>query len=380
MSATTVPTGVTPRSVARTPIYLRGFYLSHAIGAAIVIMLLGSARLDLVNVPVIRATWFPVYLLAAYLILDRVGRRGRMDLTYWDLLNIGLLGFFGVALIVADLAYGFRALGAVAYIAFLLTTGFPYLLYIIFRESSLRVGFDWRIVFKWVFVAGIVAAVASILQFVDAPGVRTFLATVNRWDLDPQRFTNVVLSPNMGRGLLAHPNLMAGVSAMLLACVPLVASFPKWRYVAYGSIPLFLACTLATTSRTGLLTAFAVLLSWAVHFLITKQYTKSMAVVGAVALAAVSTIVTIQVFDIERLKVILTRPEIVARTQEQTLTVWSRIDRINVAIERASRYPLTGLAPMGVAGADTGKVTYSPFYFETITMNAPADAFQRYGD
>lgn len=380
MSATTAPTGTSVfRSIARTPIAQRGFYISHMLGASLVLLLLGSTRLDMIDIPIVKATWLPIFLLALHLLLDRSGRRSRVDLTYWDLLNIGFLVFFGLAMVAADLAYGFRGMGVMGYLTFLLTTGFAYILYLVFRESALRVGFDWRTVVKWLFVGGIVAAVAAVLQFIDFPGVRQMLASINRWDLDAQRFTNVVLTPNMSRGFMPHPNTMAAVAAMLLASVPLVASFPKWKHVAYGSAPLFLACTLATTSRTGLLTAFAVLLSWAVHYMITRQYTKSMAVFGGVAIVAVTAAVAIQVFDIERLKVIFERPEIVARTQEQTLTVWSRVDRINLALERGSRYPLTGLAPMGVMGQDTGRVTHSPFFYENITMNAPADAFQRFG-
>ena len=68
----------------------RGLILSHLIGFAIAVQFLLDRAVTL-EIPYNRFVDIPIRLILVWLVIDRVGRQGKMKLTVWPLLTLKLV-------------------------------------------------------------------------------------------------------------------------------------------------------------------------------------------------------------------------------------------------------------------------------------------------
>ncbi len=355
----------------------RGLWLSHLIGIAILIQFT-LERAVTAEIPYNRIIDLPIRLILVWLVLDRIGRFGRVKINAWDWFHLTFLSAFGFASIYAELFMS-RDTGLLNYITWLLQHGQPFLYYIAVREGFNRKGFRIDLVLRWIVVTVTVCCVIALLQALDIGNMRYHIN-----EFYNQRRTEAMMegpsAPWQARGVASHANLMAMI--ILFGMVALVAYVNQKKlglFELFAGV-LFVGTLFATYSRTGIVTmvlmggAFVVLLG------LQQRYRQAFLVMFGLVGLVFAFISAVFAFNIERYQVFVRGAGVVKKEASRGLYgVYARQEAFAKAMELGSKYPITGVSPASSLMNRQRIITSSPYAFDGLVLNVYAFTFVQYG-
>lgn len=356
---------------------VRGVVLSHMIGLCFASSFL-LERVIQGEVYFTRFVDMPIRLLAVWLVLDRVGRRGRIRIALWDYLHLGFAGLYGIALIYADL-YMQRDSGLNNYVSWISGNFNPYFYFLIVREGTLRRGFKPYAVMMWAVSAVFVACLLALAQALNILGLRSVID-----DLVHQRLAEAsmegVSMPWQARGIFVHANNMAIIIIMGIAMLVGCGNYKRFGIYEWVCGVTFIATLFATYSRTGIVTAVVMALGLIGLLLVQKK--AKLAFVSLFALGALvfAFMTAVYVLDIKRYQVFVRGEGVVKKESERGLYGWyNRREVLAKAIDTAMKYPFTGVKIATSALNNSRVIQRSTYTFEGLILNVYGFAFVSYG-
>lgn len=356
---------------------LRGLWLSHLIGIAILIQFV-LERAVTADIPYNRLVDLPIRVILVWLVLDRIGRFGRVKVNAWDWLHLFFMAAYGFASIYAELFMS-RDTGLINYIQWLLQTVQPYFYFIAVREGLNRKGFRFDIVLRWIIVVVSVCCVIGLLQALDVGNMRHHIN-----EFYDQRRTEAFMegpsAPWQARGVASHANLMAMI--ILFGMVALVAyvNQKKLGIFELAAGVLFVGTLFATYSRTGIVTMALMGAAFVLLLGIQRRYRQAFLVMFGLAGLLFAFVTAVFAFNIERYQVFVKGAGVVKKETSRGLYgVYARQEAFAKAVELGSKYPITGVSPASSLLNRQRIVTSSPYAFDGLILNVYAFTFVQYG-
>lgn len=356
---------------------MRGFWLSHFIGFAFFVQIVFSRAITM-ELPFNKVTDLPIRLIAVWLILDRVGRIGKVKIAFWDWLHLGFAATYALMLVYADI-FMVRETGLKNYLEWISQIFNPYLFFVIVREGTLRRGFQPYVVLRWVMLTLGFACLIALAQSVNALGLRD-----NIDDFVRQRQAEMRMEgPSMGwqaRGLFAHANTMAIILIMGLALLFGASNYRRPGIIEYGCGALYVVTLFATFSRTGIVSAFLLALAVAALYALQRKYKLAVALVTGLACLTFVFLTLVYTLNIERYQVFLKGEGRIKNESVRGLYgVYARQEGIRKAWALANKYPLTGVN-VATSALNEQMVLYKSAYtFEGMLLNVYAFTYVSYG-
>lgn len=356
---------------------MRGLVLSHLIGIAILFQFIFERAIEF-ELPYNRIVDLPIRLIAVWLVIDRLGRMGRVKINAWDWLHLFFMSAYGMASIYADL-YMARDSGLINYIQWMLQNLQPFLYFVVVREGLNRKGFRMDIVIRWIVTTVSICCVIALLQALDVGGARNHINEFYR-----QRQAEAQMegpsAPWQARGVATHANTMAMI--ILFGMVALVANSIQRRFSWLDGITwiLFIGTLFATYSRTGIVTMVLMGGAFVLLLVIQQKYRQaSMVTLGLIGLLF-AFISAVYAFNIERYQVFVKGVGVVKKEPSRGIYgVYARQETFAKAIDLGSKYPITGVSPASSLLNRQRLITSSPYAFEGLVLNVYAFAFVSYG-
>lgn len=356
---------------------LRGLMLSHLIGFAVAVQFLLDRAVTF-TLPYNRLVDLPIRLVLVWLILDRVGRQGRMKLTAWDLTNLLFVAIMGAFAVYADL-FMVRDSGLIAYFENTLRLLQPYLYFLAVREGLLRKGFRPDIVLYWIVGVVSVACIVALVQALNLGGLRQNIDIFYK-----QRLAEASMegpsAPWQARGVTTHANAMA--MFLVAGFVSLVAliNYRRMGWIEFLAGALFVVTLFATYSRTGIVTFVCLAIGYAGVLVFMKKYAAASAVgVGLVGLLVLF-VGLVEAFDIQRYQVFSKGLSVVKNDPNRGMWGWYQRQRV---VQRSTRlmekYPVTGVAAASSALNRQRVIVKNAYTIEGLLLNTYAYAFVSYG-
>lgn len=364
------------RDLSATRAIRRGLLISHLIGFSLFVTIFFD-RIWSRSLPYTQLVDVPIRLLAIFMLLDRTGRNARVRLNIWDALQISFVALYGVALVAAD-SFLVRNSGLVNYVEWILDFGNPYLIFLLVREGALRKGFRLDVVLAWTVGTLAAAGLLGIMQAADVLGVREMSANLYRW----AHYDLKIVGPSaewQARGPMPHANSLAFLMVLGFAMVPALARYPLMRIWAYAAGVVFVAATVATYSRMGLLCLIVLMVGFAIFALSVRKIGAATGWLVGVAAFVVLGVSLAYVFEVKRFTAAFEGEGVVKNNREE-LGGWRvREEGMRKAIQLGSEYPLFGL---GATGAGTNRpdvLVRSEYSFGTILTGLYTYAFIQFG-
>lgn len=356
---------------------VRGVVLSHMIGMCFAFSFLFE-RVIQGEIYYTRFVDIPIRLLAVWLMLDRVGRRGRIKIALWDYLHLGFAGLYGLALVYADL-YMQRDSGLINYISWISSNFSPYFYFLIVREGTLRRGFKPYVVMMWAVTAVFIACLLALAQALNILGLRYTIDTIIR-QRQAEATMEGVSMPWQARGIFVHANNMAIIIIMGIAMLVGCGNYKRFGIFEWICGVTFIATLFATYSRTGIVTAVVMALG-----LIGLMFVQRKAKLAFVSLFALGALVftfmsAVYIFDIKRYQVFVKGEGVVKKESERGLYGWyNRREVLAKAIDTAMKYPFAGVKIATSALNNSNVIQRSTYTFEGLILNVYGYAFVSYG-
>lgn len=356
---------------------VRGVALSHLIGFAIAIQFLLDRAVSF-SLPYNRFVDLPIRLILVWLILDRVGRKGRFKLTGWDVFQLFFVGAHGVASIYADL-YMSRDTGLFNFFEWGLQIVQPYFYFIAVREGLLRKGFRPDILLNWIIGVISVACVIAMLQALNPVGMRHTIDTFYH-----QREAEMLMegpsAPWQARGVTAHANAMAMLILVGFIAVIASASYRKWGWFELLASGLMLVTLFATYSRTGIATMVALSLAFILSLFFQKKYREGFIGLGVISMLLVVFLVSVEAFNIQRYQVFTKGVGVVRNEGNRGL--WGLYQRQKVlsdSVRLMEKFPITGVSAASAALNKQRIIIRSAYNVEGLLLNVYGYSFVSYG-
>lgn len=366
-----------PLSLLNSHAEVRGYWLSHLIGICFVIPFVFD-RIVQGEIFYTRLVDIPIRLVAVWLILDRVGRRGRVHITLWDYLHLGFAGMYGLALIYADL-YMQRDSGLNNYLTWVSNNFSPYFYFLIAREGTLRRGFKPYVVVQWMLSTLLFSCVVALTQSLNILGLRHFVD-----DMVHQRQAEATMEgPSQAwqaRGLFVHANNMAIMMIMGLALLFSAGYYKRFGIFEWICGVMFVGTLFATYSRTGIVSV--VVLALGVISLLFVQRKTRIAFVSLFALGSLmfAFVTAVFVFDIKRYQIFVKGEGVVRKEADRGMYGWyARQESLRKAINLGMKYPFTGVNSATSALNRQNIIQRSAYTFEGLLLNVYGYAFVSYG-
>lgn len=366
-----------PLSLMSSHAEVRGYWLSHLIGICFVIPFVFD-RIYQGEIYFTRFVDLPLRLVAIWLILDRVGRRGRIHVSLWDYLHLGFAGLYGIALIMADL-YMQRDSGLNNYLSWASTNFSPYFYFLIAREGTLRRGFRPYVVVQWMLGTLLFSCIVALTQALNIFGLRNFIDNM----VHQRQAEATMEGPSQrwqARGLFVHANNMAIMMIMGLALLFSAGYYKRFGIFEWICGFVFVATLFATYSRTGIVSA--VVLAMGVIALLFVQRKTKIAFVSLFSLFALmfAFITAVFVFDIKRYQIFVRGEGVVRKEAERGMYGWyARQESLRKAIDLGMKYPFTGVNSASSALNRQNIIQRSAYTFEGLLLNVYGFAFVSYG-
>lgn len=366
-----------PLSLRSSHAEVRGYWLSHLIGICFVIPFLFE-RIIQGELFFTRFVDFPIRLLAVWLILDRVGRRGRIHVSTWDYIHMGFAGMYGMALIYADL-YMQRDSGLNNYLSWLSTSLSPYFYFLITREGTLRRGFRPYVVVQWMLATLLFSCVVAMVQALNIGNLRNRID-----DLMNQRQAEMKMEgpsqPWQARGLFLHANNMAIMLIMGLALLFSAGYYKRYGIFEYICGVAFVGTLFATYSRTGIASAVVLLLGVIGLLFFQKKYRIAFTSLFALIALMFAFVSAVFIFDIKRYQIFVKGEGVVRKETDRGMYGWyARKEALSKAIALGSKYPFTGVKIATSAINEQNIIQRSSYTFEGLLLNVYGYAFVSYG-
>lgn len=356
---------------------VRGVVLSHLIGIAILIQFV-LERAVTFELPYNRIVDLPIRLIIVWLLLDRIGRIGRVKVNAWDWLHLFFLSAYGFASVYADLFMS-RDTGLINYITWSLQVVQPYFYFLAVREGLNRKGFRVDIVLRWIIFTVAVCCAIALLQALDIANMRYHIN-----EFYAQRKAESQMegpsAPWQARGVAAHANTMAMI--ILFGMVALVAyvNQRKLGWIELASGALFMGTLFATYSRTGIVTAAIMGGAFVLLLVLQQRYRAAFLVLFGLAGLLFAFVSAVFAFNIERYQVFVKGVGVVKKEPSRGLYgVYARQESFNKAIELGSKYPITGVSPASSLLNRQRIITSSPYAFDGLVLNVFAYTFVQFG-
>ncbi|MEQ1821551.1 MAG: O-antigen ligase family protein [Fimbriimonadaceae bacterium] len=356
---------------------IRGHILSHFIGACFVFSFMFD-RIIPGEIYYTRFVEIPIRLVAVWLIIDRVGRRGRIQICLWDYLHLGFAGIYGLALVYADL-YMQRDSGLQNYISWVASSFSPYFYFLIVREGTLRRGFRPYVVMLWAVSAVFVACLLALAQALNVLGLRHTIDTIVH-QRQAEATMEGVSMPWQARGIFVHANNMAIIIIMGIAMLVGCGNYKRFGVYEWICGVTFIATLFATYSRTGIVTAVVMALAL-IGLMFIQRKAKlafmSLFALGALVFAFMS---AVYILDIKRYQVFVKGEGVVKKESERGLYGWyNRREVLEKAVDTAMKYPFTGVKIATSAINQSNIIQRSTYTFEGLILNVYGFAFVSYG-
>lgn len=356
---------------------VRGVALSHLIGLSVAIQFLLERAVEF-SLPYNRLVDLPIRLVLVWLILDRVGRHGRYQITAWDVFNLSFVALHGLASVYADLFMA-RDAGLLSFIEWGLQFTQPFFYFLAVREGLNRRGFRVDIVLNW--LIGVIAftCVIALAQALNFGGLRH---TID--DFYHQRQAEMMMegpsAPWQARGVMAHANGMAMLILVGFCGIVAKVGYRRWTWFELGSAGLYLATLFATYSRTGIVTMVALIMAFVLMLFVQKRYAEGFVAVGLMTVLLALFLVSVEVFNIERYKVFTKGVGVVKNESSRGLWGWYQRARVMEASRGLmEKYPVTGVAAASSALNRQRMIVRSAYTVEGLLFNIYAYTFVSYG-
>lgn len=356
---------------------IRGKVLSHLIGASFFIMMIFD-RIITFAIPYNRLIELPLRLVVIWLLIDRIGRRGRIKVTAWDYLHLGFAAAFGAALVYADL-FMVRETGLINYITWLMANFQAYLFFLVVREASIRRGFRPYVIIQWVIAAIVVACLAALWQATNIAGGRAFIN-----DLVNQRLAEAKMegpsAPWQARGLFVHANAMAIIIIMGIPLLFSAADYRRPKLWEIGAAAIMLITLFATFSRTGIVSLFVLAVMVAAIYFIRRRYRTTFLLLATIVGLGFAFITIATITGAERYSVFTQGASRIKNDPQRGLVgVYLREQTIRRGLPIAEKFPFTGVAPATTAINNERILYKSAYSFEGQLLNVYAYSFIMYG-
>lgn len=366
-----------PLSLRSSHAEVRGYWLSHLIGLCFVIPFVFERAIQ-GEIYFTRFVDIPIRLLAVWLILDRVGRRGRVHVSTWDYIHMGFGGLYGMALIYADL-YMQRDSGLNNYLSWVSTNFSPYFYFLIAREGTLRRGFRPYVVVQWMLGTLLFACVVAMVQALNIGNLRHVIDDFIRQRQAESKMEGPS-QPWQARGLFLHANNMAIMLIMGLSLLFSAGYYRKFGIFEYICGIAFVGTLFATYSRTGIASAVVLLLGVIGLLFVQKKYKVAFVSLFALIALMFTFVTAVFVFDIKRYQVFVRGEGVVRKESERGMYGWyQRKEALAKAIALGSKYPFTGVKIATSALNEQNIIQRSSYTFEGLLLNVYGYAFVSYG-
>ncbi len=356
---------------------LRGLVLSHMIGFAIAIQFLLDRAVTM-SIPYNRLIDLPIRLILVWLVIDRVGRQGRMKLTSWDVIYITFIAVQGMIAIYADL-YMWRDSGFVNYIDVSLSVLQPFFYFLAVREGLNRKGFKPEILLFW--IVGIVgfACILALLQALDLGGARSVIDDFYRQRVAEASMEGASM-PWQARGVAPHANSMAMmIMAGFVSLVALIA-YRRLGWFELLSGGLLIITLFATYSRTGIVTFVCLAVGYVMVLAVMKKYGASLAVGTGLIAMLVLFVGTVEAFKIERYQVFSKGLSVVKNDPSRGMWGWYQRQKVVAAsIRLMEKHPITGVAAATSNLNRQRVIAKNAYTIEGLLLNTYAFAYVSYG-
>lgn len=356
---------------------VRGLVLSHLIGIAFLFQFIFERAIT-AEIPYNRIVDLPIRLIAVWLVLDRLGRLGRVKINAWDFFHLFFVSAYGFASIYADLFMS-RDSGLINYIQWMIQILQPYLYFVVVREGLNRRGFRMDIVIRWIIATVAICCVIALFQALDIGGARFHIDSFYRQRQAEAKMEGPSM-PWQARGVATHANSMAMMILFGMVALVAYANQRKMTVLEWGAGLLFLGTLFATYSRTGIATLAIMGVSFVILLLIQKKYRQAILVMGGMAGLLFAFVSAVYAFDIERYQVFVKGVGVVKKEPSRGIYgVYARQESFAKAIELGSKYPITGVSPASSLLNRQQLITSSPYAFEGLVLNVFAFSFVSYG-
>lgn len=366
-----------PFSLMSSHAEVRGYWLSHLIGLCFAIPFVLD-RIIPGDVFFTRFVDIPIRLVAVWLILDRVGRRGRIKVSMWDYLHLGFAGAYGLALIYADL-FMQRDSGLNNYLSWISNNFSPYFYFLITREGTLRRGFRPYVVVQWMLATLFFACCVALTQSLNLLGLRSFIDET----LNQRAAESKMEGPSQvwqARGIFVHANNMAIMMIMGLALLFSAGYYRRFGIFEWLCGIMFIGTLFATYSRTGIVSV--VVLALGVIALLFVQKKTRLAFVSLFAMGALlfAFVTAVFAFDIKRYQIFVKGAGVVKKDEERGMYGWyARQESLRKAIDLGMKHPFTGVNSATSAINRQNIIQKSAYTFEGLLLNVYGYAFVSYG-
>lgn len=356
---------------------IRGLVLSHLIGLAILLQFV-LERAVTFELPYNRLVDIPIRLIIVWLMLDRIGRIGRVKVSGWDWLHLFFISAYGFASVYADLFMS-RDTGVLGYISWSIQFIQPYFYFLAVREGLNRRGFRIDIVLRWIIFTVAVCCAVALLQALDVANMRYHIDEFYQQRKAESQMEGPS-APWQARGVAPHANSMAMV--ILFGIVALVAYVNQRKLGVFEVLAgaLFMGTLFATYSRTGIVTIGLMGGAFVMLLVLQQRYRAAFLVMFGLVGLLFAFMTAVFAFNIERYQVFVKGVGVVKKEPSRGLYgVYARQESFNKAIELGSKFPLTGVSPASSLLNRQRVVTSSPYAFDGLVLNVFAYAFVQFG-
>jgi hypothetical protein len=356
---------------------LRGVWLSHLLGFCLFFTFIFK-RIITFEAPFTVATDIPIRLLVIWLLLDRIGRRGKVKISGWDYVHLGFASAYALALVYAD-AFMVRQTGLTNYFEWAVRMFNPYLYFLVAREGTLRRGFKPYIVVNWLLATLLITCIAALLQGANILGMR---AVIDSWV--NQRAAELKMEgpsqPWQARGFFDHANAMAIMLVQGLALLFGAVSYRRAGPFELICFFFFILTLFATFSRTGIASIAVLSLAVMVLFLYQKRIKAALTLAIIVAGLVFAFFSVVYTFDIKRYQVFTKGAGVIKNEADRGLQGWYlRQATIERAMRIADKNPITGIS-VATSAINRQRVIYESAYtFEGLLLNVYVYAYVLYG-
>lgn len=356
---------------------LRGVWLSHLIGFSYFFSLI-FARILSFDLPYTKVTEIPIRLVAIWLLVDRIGRRGKVKVSTWDYIHLGFAACYAFAMVYAD-AFMVREIGIQGYVSWALGFLSPYFYFLIAREGTLRRGFKPHVVLNWILVSVLVACLFALAQGSNVLGLRDNIDMLVRQRQAEAKMEGPSM-PWQARGLMTHANSMAIMIIQALSLLFGAINFRRAGPFEITCLGVFILTLFATFSRTGIASFVVLALAIVILLMVQRKIRSALTLFGAIVALGFVFVSIVYAFDIDRYKVFVRGAGPIKNEASRGLQgYYLRQATIERALRVVDDYPLTGIQPASSTLNLQRVYRKSAYSYEGLLLNAYVFAWVAYG-
>ncbi len=366
------------RPLARLKRFSRGNIAAHLLGLAFLFQFVLERAFTFESIPFTSLIQIPMRLIAIWLILDRVGRKGRFKIRTWDYIHLVFMAVFGIILVYADLKMN-RPTGLGNYVSWISNFFYAYTWGLLVREAALRPGFSFNILTRWMLITFTVLCVIALSQALNVAGARGLIDRFYH-QREAELHMEGPSEPWQARGASPHANSLAILLLTGFGVVIARFSLKKFDWFDWTAGVLMVATIFATYSRTGMVGLFAIAIAVVITLVREKKIYASM--VSLFVLFSLTALFAgaVFAFNIKRYKILVEGEGQVKNLAANQVGSWYlRGKTINKAIEKSKQYPLTGIEAASQVVNNVRVISRDPYSVEGMLLNIYVFAFLSYG-